>query len=161
MRYSSVEFYGDWAAFDAWLLRKQNIAFVLEDLKDPAEKLAIAIQRKAREMMKSREPTWPPLSPSTVHKKGHDQPFIDTLAYYESIMYRINETEDSLVILVGPEEGATAEGGFYDYQYIGTQLEFGTSTIPARPLWRPLTKRIPQMPEFRTCLESVFADFMR
>jgi hypothetical protein len=154
---TAVEYYGDWNQLDAWLRRKQNVGMVLADLKGPAEKLAEVIKKKAKAKMRSNDPQWPPLSPITEAKKGHSQPFIDTLAYLNSIEDHIMETPDSIMIMVGPEEGIT--DGMYNYQYIGTQLEFGNSTIPARPLWRPLVKQIPQMPEFKECLLSIFADF--
>jgi hypothetical protein len=154
---SSVEFYGDWNKLSGWLERKQKIGLVLEGLEDAAEKLAKARKKKARQKMKSLDPQWPPLSSFTTQKKGHSQPFIDSGKYYESIEEEINRTETSLMILVGPERGITEEQ--YNYQYIGTLLEFGTSTIPARPLWRPLTKEVPLMLEFKNLQKALLDDF--
>lgn len=153
-RASGAETYGDWGNLHRWLRRKRHIETILDDLEGAGEKLAKAIKRKAIAKMRSRDPSWPKLADATIEKKGHDQPFIDTGSYIESIKDEVLRTPTSLMIIVGPEEGVS--DGYYDYQYIGKKLEFGSSTIPARPLWRPLMQEVPNLPEFKAVFEALY-----
>jgi hypothetical protein len=66
-------------------------------------------------------PAWAPLAPSTVRRKGHDRPLIETGAFREDVSYRVG---------VGRVEIGTHQ------DYI-VYTELGTSTIPPRPVFGP------------------------
>jgi hypothetical protein len=149
------QFYGDWDRLRDWTRKRQSGAN-FEDFEEVLLKLGEAIKTKAIWRMKHRDAAWPPLAASTILRKGHDRPFIDSGLYMDSITVRlVKKSKGVMELQVGPE-GLTDDG--YSYQDVARWLEYGTSRIPARPLWRPLMQRIPRYPEFRDIMNKMRED---
>lgn len=81
------------------------------------EKVAVALEDKAKSLIGSPQAGWPPLAPSTIERKGADTPLLETGELSESIEHTVDARE----------------------AYVGTNdpkakfHEFGTSHVPPRP----------------------------
>jgi len=78
----------------------------------------------------------PPLAPFTIEKKGHAKKLIDFGVYLRSLKVTPATLSDRgrkvfLIVDVMPLSGDKRPNELWAY------MEFGTSTIPARPHWRP------------------------
>ncbi len=112
---------------------KNNIPKILAGLKTmQSGKLAEAIgaryERALVERIHEGDPSWAPLSAAWVEQKGHGNQWYYTGSLESAIKYEIRG--DSVYIGIVKPEG--------DIGLIATQLEFGTSKIPARPLFAPV-----------------------
>ena len=126
--------------------------------KKEAEVLANKTTRKAadrtleraKEIIENQEFSWKPLSPEyrkKKKKKGLDlRIFVATKEYLNK---GIGTWESGRRIFVGPKQGIHKPSGL-TYRVLSRILEFGTWSIPSRPLWRPLASQIlREIPGFR------------
>lgn len=156
MAEESWTFYGDWDQLHIWLKNKSNPKVVLENLVEPMEKLGKAIKGRAIWRLKTADASWQKLAESTVRKKGHDRFYLETGNYIDSIQNETIVGSNYILVKVGPPEDLV---GGKDYQYIGRVLEFGSTTIPARPVWRPLMNKVQKLAAYRKLLEALAEDF--
>jgi hypothetical protein len=87
---------------------------------------AVEVQKRAKESLGVYQKGWPALAPSTVERKGHDMPLIDTFELKESI--------SGFVEMHGPEHGRAVVGTPLDR---GLWAEVGTQHEPPRPWLLP------------------------
>ena len=80
----------------------------------------------------SGDPRWAALKPKTVVRKGHGEQWRETGNLRSSIKFVSEETKVRVGILGGEKYALGAE-----VAVAALAQEFGTSTIPARPLFRP------------------------
>lgn len=73
-------------------------------------------------------PAWAPLAASTVARKGHNRPLIDTGELRKSISFRA--VKSAMVVHIGT-----------DLKY-AEYTEYGTSTAPPRPIFGPALFRV-------------------
>lgn len=112
---------------------ENNIPKIIEGLsKLQTGKLAHAIgaryERALVERIQQGDPSWAPLSAAWAEQKGHGNQWYYTGSLESAIRYEIRG--DSVYIGIVKPEG--------DIGLIATKLEFGTSQIPARPLFAPV-----------------------
>jgi HK97 gp10 family phage protein len=111
----------DLAGFADFLLRtaSRNLEAVEEEVVAAAAEM---IAQEARDMIGHPNPGWPPLSPSTIARKGRDTPLLDTGAMRASISSDGPYKEGDAIVAYA---GATDRKAQWH--------EFGTSRIPPRP----------------------------
>jgi len=95
----------------------------------------------------------PPLAASTVERKGHSQPLIDTGEYVASFAVEVRKKlgRKQIVIQVAPDNARMA--------MLAQIHEYGTSTIPARPHWRPALAGIRNTYAVAKLLKGAWLDF--
>lgn len=100
----------------------------------------------------------PPLSPATIARKGHSQPWIETEAMLQALtVFRIGD-----VFYAGiPPEAMNDRA--QPLALIAKILEYGSLTVPARPLFHPTLKRLePLVPSsIGVTIDDVLAEFKR
>lgn len=95
------------------------------------------IAEEARDIIKEQRYDWVPLDPDYLAskiKKGLDP---RTLIATGDYLDHIGTYEKDGKIFVGPLPGTHKPSGL-TYVHLARIHEYGTETIPARPLWRPL-----------------------
>lgn len=99
---------------------------------------AKGIAAEAKSIIKEQRYNWPPLSDNYLNyklNKGLDDRIY--IATGEYLIKGIGYFEKGGFIFVGPKPGIHKPSKL-PYEYLGRILEYGTDTIPARQLWRPL-----------------------
>jgi len=112
---------------------KNNIPKIIDGLnKKQMHKLGEAIGARYETALVERihegDPSWAPLSAAWAEQKGHGNQWYYTGNLESAIRYEIRD--ESVYIGIVKPEG--------DLGVIATKLEFGTSKIPARPLFAPV-----------------------
>lgn len=133
----SLSTYGDWA----------KAGIVLRGLSDSKHRLAVfkATVDKDGNMIKDRlvghidaeDLGWAPLNPHTIALKKSAKIYVETGSLRNGMQVRvIRAPSNGYSIYIGASSWATNPDGTKLSQ-IMLYLEYGTSTIPARPLIRP------------------------
>lgn len=152
-RSGKTRFYGDWGRLDKWLVRmKAEETFQIVFAKELKE-FGDAVVRRVKEHMRRNDLGWPPLSPLTIMRKGFATIYLETKTYYDSIEARIRKTGKYTIELLVGVKGREPRSGA-DLTSVAFLLEYGTTRIPARPLWRPTYAEAPEMPEFKALVAS-------
>jgi len=139
-----VELYGDWGKWDRWAKDRINGITDQKKLKSAMLSVGQRIQNKIQNHIDKQDLGWVPLSPATVRKKGSTQIYVETGEYRNSIKTVVEESgPDSWELIVKPEGTHMSSG--LDMQVLGRFLEYGTSKMPARPLWRPVSAEVERM----------------
>ena len=124
---------GDWVDFS------QRVGTVAPELRESAAKSVydLAVETRAYILWKiaSHGFSVARLRPSTVARKGHATPFINTHGYVEHIAV----LEDPEGFRVGFEETARNPVGKL-YGDIANELEYGNSRMKPRPHWQPTAR---------------------
>lgn len=107
-----------------------------EQAVGPLKTVGEDIADRVRANIRSQNIKGPPLAQSTIDKKGHATKLIDEGQYVESLKVDVGRKSERGRKLFLFTEVTTDErvGQLAIYQ------EFGTSTIPARPHWRPAVR---------------------
>jgi hypothetical protein len=148
----SVLFYGSWASVDAWLIKNQ-VSSLNKAMKKPMETLGHAVSLRLQQHIQSQDLPWEELAPETVAKKGHSLVYIDKMAYFKGIRYKVtSQGRKKITMLVYPK-GIHAPSG-RALEKLAFDLEYGTSRIPERALWRPTYAEMFQMKEFRDLVKQ-------
>ena len=104
---------------------------------------------EAKEVIENQLYNWEPLKDEYLDskiKKGYDpRTLIRTREYLESISWGVTQGR----VWAGIPAQKIHQGSGLPVRVLARIHEFGTATIPPRPLWRPLlSKYIQQKPEF-------------
>ena len=119
---------------------ENNIPDLIEDIEDLSKVLGVigaVMEAKVKETITGGRPEWPPLKESTVKRKGHSKPLIETGRLRASITHKV-EGDMVKIGIFGSDAGD-------EYVKIAATHEFGTTKagkkhnviIPARPFLRP------------------------
>ena len=98
------------------------------------ESIGLRLEKAFVERIKEGDPSWDPLSDAWAEKKGHDNPWYYTGLLESAIEYEIEGDGVHVGILEHdeyPDTGSTVA-------VVAASLEYGTSDIPMRPLFRPV-----------------------
>jgi hypothetical protein len=115
--FSILEFVAKLKAFET------NMGFATEAI---LIEIAVLIREEAKTKIGEYQKGWPPLAESTVKRKGHDRPLLDTGELKESI--------SAFVEMHGPESGRAVIGSPLER---GLFAEIGTRHEPPRPWLLP------------------------
>jgi hypothetical protein len=141
-----ARFFGDWDKFRRWVDRIKFGVF-REKYQKEMEALGRAIDNKVRGHIIRQDLRWIPLSSATIERKGHRRVYFETGEYSRSIRTQVKPVgRFSLELSVTPQ-GSHSGSGLPMGQLAGI-LEYGTSKIPSRPIWRPTFTEVENMPEF-------------
>ncbi len=105
---------------------------------EKTRKFAKDIAKEAKETIRKQKFNWKPLNKA--YKRDKERKGLDQRVYMATKDYvnkGIGYWEKEGQIFVGPKQGTHKPSGF-TYQHLSRIHEYGTDTIPARPLWRPL-----------------------
>ncbi|MEA3323699.1 MAG: hypothetical protein U9Q37_00965 [Euryarchaeota archaeon] len=91
------------------------------------ERIGMKFEKALVDRIKEGDSSWAPLSAAWAEKKGHDNPWYYTGRTEGAMEYVVS---DALVRIGIVNDGEIAS--------VATQLEYGTSQIPERPLFRPV-----------------------
>jgi HK97 gp10 family phage protein len=85
--------------------------------REALEKAAVVVETEAKRAIGTHDYGWPPLAASTVEKKGHDSPLLDTGELRDSITHTVSDNEARI--------GSNLDKAVWH--------EYGTRHIPPRP----------------------------
>lgn len=133
----AVLFTGQWDKLRRVFDNLKSGRFIKED---ELERFGNSIEQRLRNHIMAQDLGWVPLKDATVRKKGHATIYIENRDYLKSIKVRVSKKGMlSRTIMVRPE-GNHPSG--MSMSEIANVLEYGTSKIRARPLWRPTFKEV-------------------
>lgn len=144
-----AKLYGDWVKAKVWANRIRAGVF-MEDLAEDLHKVGDSIARKIVGHIDAQDLGWAPLADRTVERKGHSRVYEETLAFKDSIKVHVDRSLFVAKLRV-QAEGTHPSG--ISMQELAVMLEYGTSRMVARPLWRPVFEAIPNEPEFSNLLK--------
>jgi hypothetical protein len=121
------------------VVSKNNFAKIAAELnprqmRGLKESIGLRLETAFKDRIKDGDSSWAPLSSAWVEKKGHDEPWYHTARLENAIEYEIEDDDVHVGILEHeeyPETGSTVA-------VVAASLEYGTSDIPMRPLFRPV-----------------------
>lgn len=143
---TGLSFYGDWSRVSN-VLGGISVPRNLDSFERALANLGNAIKKKIELRVNRGDIGWPALSPRTVIRKGHTKIYVETGKFLNSIKVVVRKKSKGIIEVSIKPTGTNDEG--VSYEDIHRWLEFGTSRMPARPLWRPIMKQVPTMPEFK------------
>ncbi len=126
--------YGDWAQFSRWLRKVKSREFA-KNYRSQMTAFGKHTRDNIRGHIILQDLDWVPLSDATITKKGHDEVYMETESYFKSISIEVKTQPGSMDVVIFPE-GKHGPSGLPMAMLAG-YLEYGTETIPSRPLWRP------------------------
>lgn len=136
----SVSFTGNWDGVQRFFSRVKLGVFNGQT-KQAADELGHVIADRVRDHIRSGDLPWEELAPSTVMRKGHSRPYIDTLAYMRSIQVKVERPgRFSLRIEVFPQ-GKHPSGL--------TMAQLAAILERRRPLWGPTFDEVQELPQFK------------
>lgn len=143
--------YGAWDKVKSWFRGMQQKVY-RGKLERSLEAVGNAGADLARRHIRLQDLAWAPLSPITVKKKGFPTIYVHTREYYNKIKSEVQGTpgEDVLRVVVAIQ-GKHSSG--IDMQHLAVMLEYGTSQMPARPLWRPTFRQLKDTPELAALMK--------
>lgn len=143
--------YGDWERARRWTVAMQS-PNMMDNLKPELLKLGEAVAEKVKYHIQAQDLSWTPLRKETIHRKGHSLAYLETHEYFNSIVAKVTrESAFSMDVSIWPD--GTNSKSDLPLDQIGFWLEYGTPTIPARPLWRQVMLEMESLPEFRQFLD--------
>lgn len=101
---------------------ENNIPDLIEDIEDLSKVLGVigaVMEAKVKETITGGRPEWPPLKESTVKRKGHSKPLIETGRLRASITHKV-EGDMVKIGIFGSDAGD-------EYVKIAATHEFGTT----------------------------------
>lgn len=149
-------FSGAWGKVKDWLggLRKGKAHKIAED---EVGKLANHVQALIRSHIQEQDLPWQPLAESTIKKKGFDDIYLERGEYIVDIGVEVKKKKTRSIFRVGPSDRTARKG--LTFQQLATYLEYGTSTIPARPIWAPTFREVKKDPRWANIIKKVTIDF--
>lgn len=130
-----VEFDDVWYGMQEWIGQMQDAKYI-GNIVSFAKELGEEIRENIRKHILANDLNWAPLKPSTVEKKGHADPYIETGFYLQNIEVVVGmESETDVVLRISPS-GTHPSGK--SLQDIAEILELGAPNLQSRPLWRPV-----------------------
>jgi phage gpG-like protein len=108
-------------------------AFDAAQIRSMKESVGLRLERAFVQRIKQGDSSWAPLSSEWAEIKGHGKPWYYTGRLENAISYDLDGD--------GVRVGILTHESYSDGETVATvatQLEYGTSKIPARPLFRPV-----------------------
>jgi hypothetical protein len=136
---AQVEFYGDWSRLKIWIQQNQSLN-KMDEFSNAFEELGKQIVAQIQMHIYYQDLKWKPLTTLTIARKGHPTVFFEYGEYYNSITSRVVKKRKDLLELQIFPDGLHSSG--LEMAELAAYLEYGTSHIQARPLWRPVVKEI-------------------
>ena len=130
-----------------WVDRAQE-AMTGKEARAQLDLVGEAIRDEVRRSILEGKVGGPALAKSTIGKKGHALPLVDSGRYVRSITATpaVRGVKRSRILVrVNPDP---------DFQKIAFLHEFGSSRFPARPHWRPAFVRIRKSPAVSDLIEG-------
>jgi hypothetical protein len=152
---SKIRFTGDWAGTKNWF--NEFPAGAPRRTVRVMDRFARKVARDVRTHIINQDLDWTELAASTVSRKGHPFIYIDSGKYANSITLNRKKEGDKFHIILAPRRGM-ASGGL-TFQELGLYMEYGTTTMPARPLWRPTYDKVLKEAPFTEILEAATKGF--
>jgi len=152
----STSFSGAWDKVHSWLTRAAT-GHLSAKLMRAAEGYGEAVRVKLLAHIQAQDLGWPPLAPSTVAKKGHEQAYVETGDLISNIRVELDQGRFHTTLKVFPSD-ATSRSGL-TFRELATKLEYGTPTIPPRPVWRPTYDEVKRDPKWANILRFVTEDW--
>ena len=118
---------------------KNNLPKLVKSLSPPQMKsfkgaIGLRVQNALTDKIKSGDGSWAPLSPAWITAKGHRNQWYHTGQLENAIEYELNDAGVRIGVLKHssyPDTGTNVA-------VVAASLEYGTSKIPARPLFGPV-----------------------
>lgn len=127
--------YGDWQQMYRWLHNLSTKSYQPKFERE-LRQLGEAIAEKVKAHIEAQDLNWPALSEVTIaNKEGDSKVYVDSGEYLRKIRAKVQPTDADGLLLTVAVEGSHHSG--LSMQELAVILEYGTSKIPARPLWRP------------------------
>lgn len=150
-------FKGAWDRVKNWLTGKKKADKVEKPVVDLFEQLGATIKTNVQRHIQAQDLGWIPLAQSTIKRKGHADIYIEKGDYLISIDVDIERRKSRVILRVGPSNKMTRKG--ITFQELATYLEYGTATIPPRPVWGPSFREVKKSKLYKDILDKVTADF--
>ncbi|MHA2429220.1 MAG: hypothetical protein ACXADB_14455 [Candidatus Hermodarchaeia archaeon] len=136
--------YGDWDTLKDWRASMKTDKWRRKYMNQ-MDALGKAIRGTVKGHIKKQDLPWKPLKPITIQLKGHDTIYVHTIDYYNKIRSQLRPMDNDGISLTVAPRGKHVSG--LDMQVLARMLEYGTSKMPARPLWRPSYEEVQKLPE--------------
>ena len=109
-------------------------------IRSAEEKIARRLIKIVKGHILSQDLPWVPLSPTTKNRKGHDNVYLDSRFYINSIKF----WQKNYVIHIGIPRGVMDADGEVELWKVATWMEKGLPNrgMPPRPLWGPSIKEL-------------------
>lgn len=117
------------------------------------EEFGNAIMDEVIDHVEKQDLGWEPLSVATIARKGMEYAYVDRGEFVSNIELEIKRTPRTIQIRVGPSRRKHYSG--VSFQELAAYLEYGTTTIPARPLWRPSFERVKKNAKWQQMLDAI------
>lgn len=148
---SNAVLYGDWSKAKQWFSSVRQSPLT-EEVKKAADSLGQAITERIQFHIHEQDLPWPPVSTQTTKRSG--KILLESGAYVKSISHEVSTAgKFELTVFVSPKGTHPKSGVAMDL--LGSYFEYGTSKMPARPLWRPVVNEIPTFPEWKAFLAKI------
>jgi len=133
-----VEFDAGYKQVEEYFLHLERGDY-LENVIAFAREWGDEIRENIRKHILARDLDWQQLAKTTVNRKGHDAPYIDTGFYLQNIKVAVEKPNRFDVFMSVYPEGKHPKNNV-DLQDVAEMLEMGDGRghYPARPLWRPV-----------------------
>jgi len=144
--------YGDWEQLELWSQMMKQAKY-RRRFESDMRALGRAIADKVRAHIRQQDLSWPPLSAVTVAKKGFKTIYVETSDYYNKInaQLKTGRPGGGMELTVSVRGRHPSSG--MKMQTLGEMLEYGTTKMPARPLWRPTFAELPNMAEYKALID--------
>jgi hypothetical protein len=152
-----VRFTGPWDKVKLWL-RRAATGSVGKQANEQLQAVGEETVKRVKKHIQSQDLGWPPLSRETIRKKGHPKIYVDSGAFVSNIKMQVKEGRFKTTIFVGPTQQSTRTG--LTFQQLAAYMEYGTSRMPARPVWRPSYDEVKaDNKPWEALLDTVVEDF--
>lgn len=135
-----------WRVVGKWFHNLQSKKY-MDVYDETLKQLGKEIADKVVNHIRAQDLNWKPLAVATANRKGSNLIYMDTQKYVRSIRRNIRSQGADKRKLTIKVAGKHPSG--LSMQQLAMYLEYGTSTIPSRPLWRPVFKEVKSLSAFR------------
>lgn len=142
--------YGDWRELGVWL-RTAKTKPISAGIKKAFDILGKAVSERLKFHIREQDLPWPSISPNT--RKKSPKILFESGEFMNSIDHRVT-TSGRYHIQVDITPRGTHSKAKLPMGLLASYFEYGTSKMPARPLWRPVMNEIPMMPEWKEMLKT-------
>lgn len=131
-----ISTYGDWKKCGVMMKALGMKLFPLVEAK--LYENGELILSTVREHVDKQDLNWTPLSPVTVRLKGDEKIYTETGVLIDGLVVRkIKSSKQDITLFVGASPWKTHKPSGKKFSELMLYLEYGTATIPPRPIMRP------------------------
>ena len=156
MAEKNIEFDANWFKLNKWIEAAADGRFFQFFVKF-ANEFGNEIRENLRKHILAQDMGWAPLKERTVRRKGHEHAYIETGFYLQHIAVKVEASANYEISLTVRPTGTHPTNG-KSLQDVAEILERGSSTIPARPLWRAVKN---EMWNYSTIMTTDFSEAFR